>query len=395
MRSRCAQVSIGARSTTAGARHGDHGRLGARIPRGAPRDRAFERARLSRARGCAGRCDGRGSAMVLARDVRRRCPLPTRFRRDRPRRRRRPRLGREQRPQLRHHRARRPRQDHAAGHPDAAGEPGRLHRAAHGQQGSGARARHHNLLQVHLFRLQGHHVQRGGHAGTRRLWRRGGARAGHGRRVPAARGLHRGADGANQVRVGQSPAQGPQADRRAQQGGQTGSHGAGMRGGGEQTLRPIRRDGRVRRAAGLRRRLRVRPRRRVLRRPGRRSRDVRTGRNDGRRGHVRAARRAEGEDAPAARLSRGSVRAPRVHDRARPVRRQARHRPRGERRSEGRGPGQGVDRGGGGRRRAGDGPRDQALHQQGRREAPAGARRRRGHRLRRGPLRSHRDGHGL
>ena len=130
VRSRCAQVTIGARSTTAGARHGDHGRMGARIPRGAPRDRAFERARLSRARGCAGRCDGRGSALVLARDVRRRCPLPTRFRRDRPRRRRRPRLGREQRPQLRHHRARRPRQDHAAGHPDAAGEPGRLHRAA-------------------------------------------------------------------------------------------------------------------------------------------------------------------------------------------------------------------------------------------------------------------------
>mmetsp|Transcript_12220 Transcript_12220/g.49069 ORF Transcript_12220/g.49069 Transcript_12220/m.49069 type:complete len:269 (+) Transcript_12220:2854-3660(+) len=180
-----------------------------------------------------------------------------------------------------------------------------------------------------------------------------------------------------------------------------------MRGGGEQTLRPIRRDGRVRRAAGLRRRLRVRPRRRLLRRPGRRSRVVPTERIDGRRGgHVRAARRAEGEDAPAARLSRRSVPTPRVHDRARPVRRQARHRARGERRSEGGRPGQGVDRGGGGgggrrrrlgyaRRRERDGPRDQALHQQGRREAPAGRRRRRGHRLRRGALRSHGDGHGV
>ena len=65
--------------------------------------------------------------------------------------------------------------------------------------------------------------------------------------------------------------------------------------------------------------------------------------------------------------------APRVHDRARPVRRQARHRARGERRSEGGDRVKALTAAAAGRRRALQRrrPRDQA-HQQGRREAPAG-----------------------
>jgi len=88
-------------------------------------------------------------------------------------------------PQYRHHRSRRPWQDHT-GRPPAA-DRRHLPRkpagrgARPGLQRSGARAWHHHSLQERIHPLQGREDQRHRYAGSRRLWRRGRACAQDGR----------------------------------------------------------------------------------------------------------------------------------------------------------------------------------------------------------------------
>ena len=259
----------------------------------------------------------------------------------------------------------------------------RLHRAAHGQQGSGARARNRTiLLQVHLLRLKGttfNAVDTPGHAdfgGEVEVacwtWSTG----------AAARGLHRGADDADQVCVGQSPAEGPQADRRLNKVDRPAVMERGCAEVESKLFDLFAAMGARATSSWTSPSSTVRPRSASARH------DLATAE---RCADERESGRALGQSAlldalrertpPAARLSRRSVSTPRVHDRARPVRRQARHRPRGERRSEA-GVGDRVKALDRARRGATygpgapqDGPRDQALHQQGRREASAGPRR--------------------
>ena len=107
-------------------------------------------------------------------------------------------------PQHRHHRPRRPRQDHA-GRPAAAPErhlprerEGR--RARDGHQRPRARARHHDPGQELRRRVAGHAHQHRRHAGPRRLRRRGRARAVDGRRRAAAGRRGRRADAADALR---------------------------------------------------------------------------------------------------------------------------------------------------------------------------------------------------
>ena len=125
-------------------------------------------------------------------------------------------------PQHRHHRARRPRQDHARG-PAAAPErhlprEREDRRARDGQQRPRARARHHHPGQELRRVVAGHAHQHRGHPRPRRLRRRGGARALDGRRRAAARGRRGRADAADALRDQEGAGAGPQADRGGQQG---------------------------------------------------------------------------------------------------------------------------------------------------------------------------------
>ena len=126
-------------------------------------------------------------------------------------------------PQRRHHRPRGPRQDHAGGPPAApAGavfrDLTRGRAADDGQERPGARARHHDLLEELRHRATGARAdQPDRHPRPRRLRRRGGARAEHGRRRAAAGGRLRGPDAADALRAAQGAAQRARAAGRDQQ----------------------------------------------------------------------------------------------------------------------------------------------------------------------------------
>ena len=152
--------------------------------------------------------------------------------------------------QRRHHRPRRPRQDHA-GRPLAAAirlvprEPeGR--RTGDGFQRSGARARHHHPGQGDLDPLPGHPHQHRRHPRPRRFRRRGRAHPQHGRRRAGAGGRRRRPAAADQVRGLQGAQDGIEAHRRHQQ-GRSPRRPPGR--GGERGVRPVRRARSHRRAA--------------------------------------------------------------------------------------------------------------------------------------------------
>ena len=151
--------------------------------------------------------------------------------------------------QHRHHRPRRPRQDHA-GRPAAAAirrlsrEPARG-RARHGFQRPRARARHHHPGQGRFGALEGHPHQYRRYARPRRFRRRGGAHPQHGRRRAGAGGCRRRSAAADQVRGVEGAQDGAQAHRRHQQGGPL-RRAAGR--SHQRSLRPVRRARRQRRA---------------------------------------------------------------------------------------------------------------------------------------------------
>ena len=152
--------------------------------------------------------------------------------------------------QRRHHRPRRPRQDHA-GRPFAAAirlvprEPeGR--RTGDGFQRPGARARHHHPRQGDLDSLAGHPHQHRRHPRPRRFRRRGRAHPQHGGRRAGAGGRRRRPAAADQVRGVQGAQDGIEAHRRDQQ-GRSPRRPPGR--GGERGVRPVRRARRHRRAA--------------------------------------------------------------------------------------------------------------------------------------------------
>ena len=115
-------------------------------------------------------------------------------------------------PQRCHHRARRPRQNHhrrsAAVHVWRIPRKPAGGRARAGQQRPGARARHHHPVEEHLGHVQRGENQRHRYAGPRRLRRRGGARAQHGRRRVAYRGRVRGAHATDAFRAETRPGSG-------------------------------------------------------------------------------------------------------------------------------------------------------------------------------------------
>src|SRR6266404_3685022 len=152
--------------------------------------------------------------------------------------------------QRRHHRPRRPRQDHAGRSPAAAirhlsREPARG-RARDGFQRSGARARHHHPGQGGLGAVEGYPHQHRRYAGPRRFRWRGRAHPEHGGRRAGAGGRRRRSAAANQIRGLQGVEGRPQADRRHQQGRP--SRRAADR-SDQRGVRPVRRTRRQRRAA--------------------------------------------------------------------------------------------------------------------------------------------------
>ncbi len=125
-------------------------------------------------------------------------------------------------PQRRHHRPRRPRQDHAGRSPAAAirhlsRQPARG-RARDGFQRSGTRARHHHPGQGSLGAVEGYPHQHRRHPRPRRFRRRGRAHPQHGGWRAGLGGRRRRPAAADQVRRLQGAESRPQADRRHQQG---------------------------------------------------------------------------------------------------------------------------------------------------------------------------------
>ena len=129
--------------------------------------------------------------------------------------------------QCRHHRPRRPRQDHLGGRHAVAirslpGEPGREH-PGHGLDGPGAGEGHHDPGQEHRGRscpgrwFHGHD-QHHRHPRPRRFRRRGRARSGDGGRGAAAGRRLRGAAAADPLRAAQGAGQEPADHRGDQQG---------------------------------------------------------------------------------------------------------------------------------------------------------------------------------
>ena len=150
----------------------------------------------------------------------------------------------------RHHRSRRSWQDHPRRLPAAAvrrlpRQPARR-RARDGLERSREGARHHDHGESHVDRLARHADQHRRHARPCRFRRRGRAHPVDGRWRDRAGRCRRGADAADQVRRRQGAEDGPEADRRRQQGRQAGRphHRSGQRG-----VRPVRRARRDRRAA--------------------------------------------------------------------------------------------------------------------------------------------------
>ena len=162
-------------------------------------------------------------------------------------------------PQHRHHRPRRPWQDHARG-PAPAPErhlprerEGR--RARDGQQRPRARARHHDPREELRGRVEGHARQHRRHAGPRRLRRRGRTGAVDGRLGAAARRRGRRADAADALRDQEGTRPRPEADRRRQQGRPA---GRALRLRHQRDLRTVRQAARDRGAARLPGRVRLR-----------------------------------------------------------------------------------------------------------------------------------------
>ncbi len=125
-------------------------------------------------------------------------------------------------PQHRHHRPRRPWQDHA-GRPAAAPErhlPREREggRACDGQQRPGKGTRHHHPGEELRGGVEGHAHQHRRHARPRRLRRRGRARAVDGRQRAAAGRCRRRPDAADALRHQEGAGAGPQAHRRGEQG---------------------------------------------------------------------------------------------------------------------------------------------------------------------------------
>ncbi len=121
-------------------------------------------------------------------------------------------------------------------------------RARDGFQRSRARARHHHSRQGHLDPLAGHPHQHRRHAWPRRFRRRGRAHSEYGRRRAGAGRRRRGPPAADQVRRVQGSEDGPEADRRDQQGR---SPRCAPGGSGERGVRSVRRARCLRRAARL------------------------------------------------------------------------------------------------------------------------------------------------
>ena len=124
-------------------------------------------------------------------------------------------------PESRHHRPRRPRQDHPGGS-DAAAGGGLPRQPAGGRAGDGlesarARARDHHPGQEHRRALAGRQDQHRGHAGPRRFRRRGRADSPHGGRGADPGGRGRGPDAADPVRHPEGAGARAPADRRHQQ----------------------------------------------------------------------------------------------------------------------------------------------------------------------------------
>ena len=154
--------------------------------------------------------------------------------------------------QRRHHRPRRPRQDHPGGRPVAAERhvpQQRAHRrAGHGQHRPRARARHHDPGQEHRGPLRRHPDQHLRHAGPRRLRRRSRADPVDGRRGHAARRRVGGAAAPDAVRAPQGARAPAAADGRDQQDRPA---RRARPGSAERDLRPLHRSRRHRRPARL------------------------------------------------------------------------------------------------------------------------------------------------
>ena len=113
----------------------------------------------------------------------------------------------------RHHRPRRPRQNHAGGRDAEAGRrlPGESGGGGpgHGLRRPGAGAGYHHPGQEHRHPVQGHQDQHRGYPGPRRLRRRGGAHPEDGQRRHPAGGRRRGPHAPDPLRALQGPGAGP------------------------------------------------------------------------------------------------------------------------------------------------------------------------------------------